>query len=398
MKIGVAGYFNPVYVESSLTSKSKLDLKSINDTATSVNVLVKSFLNAGHKVVVFTGDHDSETNSTLYGENLIVHIIGLKVKYRYLFFFLYLFRTTYRIKKCFLKECKDIDVLHAHWTYEFAYVSSLFAEKLPVFCTVRDWAPFIYTTMKGIKYKVLWFQKKVISKLVLKNSKIQFISNSFYTQQLILKSFPNYNTPILFNSIDDEHILKTRNQYPQQFKLISISPSLDDERKNIDRLILAFRDFRKLSPESKLLLVGNIDFNGALYLKWKNNGLLENVEFLGYINHDKLILYLDEVSCLIHPSLEETFGNILLEGMAMRIPVIGGEKSGAVPFVLKNGQCGCLCDITDVKSIVDAIYKVYKNKFYVNEIVDNATHVLLNEYSSSVVCQKHISLYKSFLN
>lgn len=395
MKIGIVGLFNPYTVIDYLSEENKLKVTGFNDTASSVNVLVKSLLEAGQEVVVFTGNHDECSDYILFGEQITIHIIGLKIRYRYLLFFIFSLIISRRIERNLFKHISGIDMLHAHWTYEFAYASSKFIDIIPVICTVRDWAPFIYISVSGIKAKALWIQKKMISKKVLNNTKIHFVSNSFYTQQRILSIHPDYDVPIIFNSIEDSYILKNREFYPKQKTFISISPSIDDVRKNCDKLIQAFSILRHNYPDAKLVMVGTINFNGTLYKKWSKLELLQNVEFYGYVDHTRLIEILDNVSCLVHPSVEETFGNILLEGMARRIPVIGGEIAGAVPYVLKQGECGCLCDVTNPESIADAMRNIIENQIYTNSIVNNATSVLLNDYAGSIVAQKHIQFYNS---
>lgn len=395
MKIGIVGLFNPYTVIDYLSKENKLKVTGFNDTASSVNVLVKSLLEAGQNVVVFTGNYEEYSDSILFGEQITIYIIGLKIRYRYLLFFIYSLIISRRIEGNISKHISDIDLLHAQWTYEFAYASRKFVEKIPVICTVRDWAPLIYSSVSGIKAKSLWIQKKMISKKVLNNLKIHFVSNSYYTQQCILNIRPDYDVPIIFNSIEDSYILRYRENYPKQNIFISITPSVDDVRKNCDKLIEAFSIFHYSYPEAKLIMVGEINYNGSLYKKWKKQELLQNVEFWGYVDHFRLIKILDNVTCLVHSSVEETFGNILLEGMARRIPIIGGENAGAVPYVLKQGLCGCLCDVTNPVSIADAMRKIIVDTTYTKSIINNATSALLNEYAGSIVAQKHIQFYNT---
>ena len=395
MKIGIVGFFNPYTVIDYLSEENKLKVTSINDTATGVNVLVKSLLETGIKVVVFTGNNDSYSDSVLFGEQITIHIIGLKVRHRYFLFFAIVLIISNRIKKSISGNISDIDILHAQWTYEFAYACRKFVDIIPVVCTVRDWAPFIYTSLSGLKTKILWLQKIRMSKITLANSKIHFISNSYYTQQHILSVHPEYNVPIIFNSFEDSYILQERERYPEHYTFISISPDIDDKRKNCIKLIQAFAIFRQKYPDAKLLMIGKINYNGSLYKKLVEQDCLINVEFRGYVEHNRLIEILDNVTCLVHPSIEETFGNTLLEGMARRIPIIGGEFSGAVPNVLKKGKCGCLCDVTNPGSIAEAMLKIIEDPAYTSSIVNNATFAMLNEYAGSIVAQKHLKLYTS---
>ncbi|MCE5174354.1 MAG: glycosyltransferase family 4 protein [Bacteroidales bacterium] len=397
MKIGIVGYFNPYAVFGYFSEESKSKVRSVNETATAVNVLVKSFLNAGHQVVVFTGDHNAYEDTTLNGKQITVHVVGFKIRHRYLHFFI-LSEYSKKIRQCILKNLEGVEILHAQWTYHFADACCSFTDKVPIVCTARDWAPYVYSTVSGVKAKLLWLQKKWMSRRVLNHSKIHFVSNSYYTQQRIFSVHPDYEVPIIFNSIEDSYILRERDNYPQHNTFISISPEVDDHRKNCDVLIEAFSLFLHYFPGARLLMIGKVDFAGNLYQKWKKQNWLINVEFPGYVDHARLMELFDEVTCLVHPSLEETFGNILLEGMARRVPVIGGEKSGAVPFVLKQGKCGCLCDITNPESIMNAMMKIVTDKSYASSLVNNGTTVLLEEYSGSVVEQKHMQFYESIIN
>ena len=82
--------------------------------------------------------------------------------------------------------------------------------------------------------------------------------------------------------------------------------------------------------------------------------------------------------------------------MSRRIPVVGGDKSGAVPEVLDFGECGILCDVTDAKSIYNAMVESL-NPTKRNSIVDKATKRLKEVYASNAIVKKHIDYYQRFL-
>jgi len=392
MKIGIVGPFDPQAVTEYLSSESKLNVISINRTASSINVLVKSLLDSGHKLVVITSDYNSYSDSLLSGEQISIHIIGLKKRNSFLKYFF----TIKKLESCISNEISGIDVLHAQWTYNYAYACGMVANRIPVACTVRDWAPYIFSCESRLHIKFFLYLQMILSRKVLDNYHIHFIANSYYTKQRILSLYPHYDIPIIFNSIEDSCILKNRDVYPTQFTFVSIANSVGDKRKNFEQLFKAFSIVLTKYSDVKLIVIGDVKYD-VLYKKWEKKRLLRNVEFMGLLNHDKLMKTLDNVSCLVHPSLEETFGNILLEGMARRIPIIAGKFSGAVPLVLKEGKCGCLCDVTDPISISEAMFKVIEDTIYVKSIVENATSVLLSEYASSIVAQNHIKFYESIM-
>ena len=191
-------------------------------------------------------------------------------------------------------------------------------------------------------------------------------------------------------------MLSTRDFYPQKPVLVSISQDLMDKRKNYTRLLYAFKNFCKEHPNATLYLIGSYNSNHPIYKYWEKERLLQNVTLLGFIDHEKLIELLDKASVLIHPSLEESFGNTLLEGIARRIPVIGGEKSGAVPYVLGHGKYGILCNVEDTKDIQEAMEKAIRIEENISTI-NAASEYILENLNENVISQRHIILFEEKL-
>ena len=203
---------------------------------------------------------------------------------------------------------------------------------------------------------------------------------------------------MIYNSIEDSIILcepVLSDKHTPTF--ISISTDVDDKRKNIYKLIGAFSPVKKNYPESRLILVGHCRKDQGVYLKAKQNNLLSGVEFKGMLSRQELMTCIDESTCLVHPAVEETFGNTLIEGMARCIPVIGGDHSGAVPYVLDEGNCGILCDISSAQSLSKAMLKTIEEKSDINNMVKRAREKLKTSFSNTVVCNKHIQMYEKFL-
>ena len=393
MRIAIVGYFNPRYISDYLYND---DIPSVNITANSVNTYVMSLLNAGHFVRVFTTFGFKGKDYLFKGRNVEVFMTSSYGFMKGIGFFSRLYMPR-KLIKLMENHLEDIDVLHAQWTYDFALAAKYFSYQKPVFCTIRDWCPYILSTQKSLVDKIYWYISLVLFRNVMNSDKIHFIANSSYTYQCALSEYPKKYIYIIPNPINSKFYVTNRICQPHRNTFVSIAHSLEDPRKNVTKLLKAFKLYRSHLPSAQLLLIGNYSLNSEIYCKWKTDNLLINVTFTGSLKQDDVIRTLDKCYCLVHPSLEETFGNILLEAMSRRVPCIGGKNAGAVPYVLKEGECGILCDVEDPEDIYRAMLEI-DNESKVKEIVDNATKMIKNEYLSEIIAKKHIEIYKDALD
>jgi glycosyltransferase involved in cell wall biosynthesis len=77
-------------------------------------------------------------------------------------------------------------------------------------------------------------------------------------------------------------------------------------------------------------------------------GVGENVVFTGQRSDVALLLAACDVFSL--PSLEEPFGLVFAEAMAMKRPVVA-LKSGGTPEVVEHGKCGLLSPPGDIDAL-----------------------------------------------
>lgn len=119
-------------------------------------------------------------------------------------------------------------------------------------------------------------------------------------------------------------------------------------RKNLPRLVQAFRLLRQEIPEARLVLVGA--------RQWKSHELfrhdLTNVLVLGYVADDDLHALYYGARALAFPSLYEGFGLPALEAMVHGTPVLTSNTS-SLPEVV--GDAALLVDPTSVQSIRDGL-------------------------------------------
>ncbi len=361
MNIGIAAPFTITEFLSYLDAPSASIAQSIPGMkAPAVDSLVYQLLRMGNNVSIFTLDPSVSECIRLNGEKLKIFVGPYRNPKWWHYFTAYFFRSGI-VKRLVQMDDTKLDILHAHWTREYALGASYFRKNIPVVVTVRDWQPELLKSSKfNIGYIMLW----LMDWQVFHTSNLFITANSKYIASKIQKRW-GFNPFVLQNSISEEFLYtpSERKHCESDFlKIVTISNGINPN-KNIECLIRGFNISYRKNKKLELLLVG-ADFveSNSIVQRWKKEGLLEGCVLCGNIAHKKLISFLDSTDVLFHPSLNESFGNILLEGLARKNYVIGGEHSGAVPYVLGFGEFGGLCDVKDVNAISYAIDEAYNNR------------------------------------
>lgn len=412
MRIGFLTPFNPAAFPDRLGPAAP----DINRGATAVHILVDELLAAGHEIHVFTSYPGKGPVRRYAGGGL--HVVAVPRSGRFpvpgkrlavarrLRRVLAPYVVRHRVEAdmpagarpdpALLQAIREmdgfqaLDLLHAQWTYEYALAAAAFADRIPTFCSVRDWAPYQLSMARGFKFRTYWAESLLIARKVLRNKHIRFIANSEYTRGLLSEDAPDREISLIPNPIAADSILPERDVYPDHPVVVSVCQSID-ARKNIGTLLEAFRLYRDLRPTAELHLGGK-DFVPGHPRLLALGGLPEGTVLEGWLDRKALNGLLDRASVLVQPSLEETFGNVLLEGMARRLPVVGGQASGAVPAVLGHGRYGILCDVTDPRALCAALVEAEGRPN-----LDAATERLRKEFSSGGIAARHLALYEAAL-
>jgi glycosyltransferase involved in cell wall biosynthesis len=141
----------------------------------------------------------------------------------------------------------------------------------------------------------------------------------------------------------------TRDKYKLQKPYIFFIGTLQP-RKNIERIVHAYRLWRERHPESdvQLVLAGG---KGWLYDEAWVQGV-PDVHLLGYIDDGDKGALLRGARCLLFPSLYEGFGFPVVEAMHTGTPVIASNTSSLPELV---GDAGITVNPLDVNAIADAL-------------------------------------------
>jgi glycosyltransferase involved in cell wall biosynthesis len=123
-------------------------------------------------------------------------------------------------------------------------------------------------------------------------------------------------------------------------------------------------------------------------------GLANKVVFPGFVN-SMTDLYL-AIDLLVCPSDAEPFGRVLIEAMAMQIPVIANRSGGALEIV-EHGRNGFLVNTFDKGSFARAIVSLLNNPSLCSEMGRKGRAVVENRFSAQKMCRETEAVYAALL-
>jgi len=123
-------------------------------------------------------------------------------------------------------------------------------------------------------------------------------------------------------------------------------------KKNLMRLVQAFRQLRGEGLAHRLVLAG-VDSGEGAAVRAAADG--QPVRFTGYLSDARLDALMRGADALVHPSLYEGFGLVIVEAMARGVPVVAARAT-ALPET--GGDAAEYFDPLDVGDMAAAIRRV----------------------------------------
>ncbi len=126
--------------------------------------------------------------------------------------------------------------------------------------------------------------------------------------------------------------------------------------KGVFNFVTALPDITLRSPDLCVTITGD----GLLYSEIKTfleqNALDKLVDFLGWIPHDYLPNYLNQLRLLVLPSYTEGLPNIMLEAMSCGTPVLA-TPVGAIPDIIIDGKTGFIMENNSPECIAENVIR-----------------------------------------
>jgi glycosyltransferase involved in cell wall biosynthesis len=380
MKIGIAGPMSLDLIDHSIDKRKLPEGYPFPPMSSFVN----GFLRKGHEIIAFTYSRGIEKPLILKDDKITICIAKRREKHAARDFFKYEVNQLVELMNSF-----EMDILASQWSYEF----SLAALKSKQITTIRlrDYPPKI---LKMHLHPYQFIRTLIHYYCVNKANSINV--NSEYLLNLLPTKIKK-KAVVIPNFYSSELELIYNNNISNSNYIVSVSNGFG-KIKNIENGLKAFKLVRQKNKNLEYHIIGSdMEEGGAAFNYAKKYGLLEGVKFLGFLPFEKVVEQIKNAKLFLHTSREESFGMAVLEAMVIGTPVIGGENSGNIPYLLDKGKCGILCNINDSISIAKSIESVISDKIDILGIRDKARQYAKLYFSEDVVVNNFVNYYEQII-
>jgi glycosyltransferase involved in cell wall biosynthesis len=165
----------------------------------------------------------------------------------------------------------------------------------------------------------------------------------------------------------------------------------DYARKGLSALLLALRD---MPPEVQLLVAGNTEQISRFRNEGDDFGIGARVHFIGALASAAMAYQAADV--LVHPTLEDSFGMVVLEAMAYRLPVIVSDRNycGAAALCTNLVHALLLSDPQNVTTLRESIMCILNSPELAHRIRENG-FCLAQEHSWPATALAYETIYKT---
>lgn len=278
--------------------------------------------------------------------------------------------------------------------------------KVPLVTTLHD---IIYLESISIfKKDGTWYQKlgnmyrRYFVPPVIKRSK-KVITVSNYEKNRINKyfGFKDNRLTAIYNGVGEHfkkvtnievlHTVKTEFGLPDNFFFFLGNT---DPKKNTIGVLRAFSEFNSIYPNKFKLVMLDYDEDELRRILHSIDApeLRELIHLTGYVPNEKLPAIISQCTVFLYPSLRESFGIPILEGMACGVPVITSNTSSMPEVAGKNAAL--IIDPFNPKEITRAMQNLVEDKMLARVLSERGIE-RAKDFSWQTMAKNVLELYEN---
>ncbi|MDF7825422.1 glycosyltransferase family 4 protein [Pontiellaceae bacterium B12227] len=326
----------------------------------------------------------------LTDENLTIHFIGHLPKLDKLDKLTNM-RYSCSILRRYLKQLKP-DLVHGSGTdHEYGYVAATC--QLPNVITVHGVMKMIGQNAPPPPKSVVW--QYIRHEPMAINAASHLISINPYVDQ----QFPEFSGEVysIPNPVGPEFFQEVKPGERNKYQIVFVGKIYP--LKRVLNLLKALTRIKGRFPEVSLKVVGGVSdvgYQDTLERYVIEHDLRDNIEFCGSQPQDKVMRIMQESSCLVLPSIQETAPMVIAEAFAMGSPVIASDVGG-VKYMVDDGENGFVIPPDNIDALAEKLSSILKDSSLRNSMSE-AARQSAKLYHPEEVARKTADVYEMILN
>ncbi|WP_225035563.1 glycosyltransferase family 4 protein [Winogradskyella sp. SM1960] len=243
--------------------------------------------------------------------------------------------------------CKP-DIFHIQWAKDVEFYMILQDEfKIPIVLSLRG-AHINYTPIIDLGIAALY--KQEFPKIKAFHAVSKAIGKEAMLYGAKASNIHTIHSPIptfFFN-----HYKACETVQDNTIRLISVGRF--HWKKNYESALETIAILKGKGYHIQYTIVGADEFTEALLFQCHQLNLVNDVTLVGAMPQMELIPFLQQFHAMLLPSVEEGIANVVLEAMAIGLPVVSTNCGGMAEVVIPN-ETGWLVPVRDAEAMADAV-------------------------------------------
>jgi glycosyltransferase involved in cell wall biosynthesis len=283
-----------------------------------------------------------------------------------------------------------VDVLHIHAVGLSglpAYLAAWLARVPSLVVTHHAWydgKPEGWFQRLGV-----WFERRIADRVIAFHSGMVSDLKALGIKADRLLTVPHGVDLSRFLFRDNESVTE-----PGIFRVATVARMV--EGKGQEEIVRAVHKLAQQHPQLRLLLIGDGPTRPRIEALVQELGLEDIVEIAGYVANDEVPAMGSKAQVMALPTYYEgeTFGIVLIEGMALGMATIG-SRYVAIPDIIVEGETGLLVEPRDVDGLAQAIEKLVRSPELAAEMGRKGRRRAEENFSAEALGRTMTQLYLS---
>lgn len=202
---------------------------------------------------------------------------------------------------------------------------------------------------------------------------------------------------VIPNSVDGEEVrARAAASRPERRPgTVFVNVARHAQQKNLELLLRSFAAFLDGGEQGSLVLIGDGPQTEILIQLTEELGITEYVSFEGHLLNPFPLLA--SATAFVLSSEEEGFGLVLVEAMALDVPVISTDCLGAPRELLLDGRAGVLVPPDDVDALAAAMARI-THDVSLREAVMSAGRMRADDFEPAQIAKQWLDLAQLVLD